>query len=209
MNQAEVDRVKTAEAEEEDTSQLDALDDPVRMYLKQMGQVALLTRQQEVDISQRIEAAENEVRKTIYSLGFAGKEHIALAEKLLAEPPRQRFDRVILEKKVDDRRPSPGIARLVARIHEIDEEVDHKYIVWRDAAPGFIAIGPRRRSNARIKNYRPYFPNFAANTRSRGNGAGRGKHPRQAAIQPHALAEVEAQRESSAQQHLVEAERRS
>jgi hypothetical protein len=74
------------EAEEEDTSRLDALDDPVRMYLKQMGQVALLTREQEVEISKRIEAAENEIRKIIYSLGFAGKEHIALAEKLAGRP---------------------------------------------------------------------------------------------------------------------------
>ena len=48
-------------AEEEDTARLDALDDPVRMYLKQMGQVALLTREQEVEISKRIEAAEAEV----------------------------------------------------------------------------------------------------------------------------------------------------
>src|ERR1700690_2436477 len=32
-NQAEVDRVKTAEVEEEEAGQLDALDDPVRMYL--------------------------------------------------------------------------------------------------------------------------------------------------------------------------------
>src|SRR5215831_17186288 len=103
VDQAEVDRVKSVESEEEDNHRLDALDDPVRMYLKQMGQVALLTRQQEVEISKRIEAAENEVRKIIYSLGFAGKEHIALAEKLLAEPPRERFDRVILDKKVDNR----------------------------------------------------------------------------------------------------------
>ena len=103
VDQAEVDRVKTPEAEEEETTRLDILDDPVRMYLKQMGQVALLTREQEVEISKRIEAAENEVRKIIYSLGFAGKEHIALAEKLLVEPPRERFDRVILDKKVDNR----------------------------------------------------------------------------------------------------------
>ena len=44
IDQAEVDHVKKPEAEEEDTARLDILDDPVRMYLKQMGQVALLTR---------------------------------------------------------------------------------------------------------------------------------------------------------------------
>ena len=34
------------------------LDDPVRMYLRQMGQVPLLSREQEVEISKRIEKAE-------------------------------------------------------------------------------------------------------------------------------------------------------
>src|SRR6266852_5683639 len=67
VDQAEVDRVKQAEPEEEeDKSRLDILDDPVRMYLKQMGQVPLLTREQEVEISKRIEDAENEVKKIIY-----------------------------------------------------------------------------------------------------------------------------------------------
>ncbi|OYV00906.1 MAG: RNA polymerase subunit sigma, partial [Verrucomicrobiales bacterium VVV1] len=51
-------RQEEAEEEESRTSQNDILDDPVRMYLKQMGQVPLLTREQEVEISKRIENAE-------------------------------------------------------------------------------------------------------------------------------------------------------
>ena len=58
VDQAEVDRVKQPEPDEdEDKVRLDILDDPVRMYLKQMGQVPLLTREQEVEISKRIEDA--------------------------------------------------------------------------------------------------------------------------------------------------------
>src|SRR6201990_2680340 len=44
-------RQEEAEEEESRSSQNDILDDPVRMYLKQMGQVPLLTREQEVEIS--------------------------------------------------------------------------------------------------------------------------------------------------------------
>ena len=74
------------------------------MYLKQMGQVALLTREQEVEISKRIEAAELEVTKNhLQSPVLRAREHVALAEKLLSEPPQAFFDRVILEKKVDGR----------------------------------------------------------------------------------------------------------
>ena len=87
------------DASDEDDDKLkadqDILDDPVRMYLKQMGQVPLLDRDQEVDISKRIEDAENQVKDIIYNMGFSAKEHVTLAEKLVAEVPRERFDRVV------------------------------------------------------------------------------------------------------------------
>src|SRR2546429_7144896 len=54
----------------------------------------------EVEISKRIESAENEIKEIIYGLGFAGKEHIALAEKLISEPPKERFDRRSEERRV-------------------------------------------------------------------------------------------------------------
>jgi RNA polymerase primary sigma factor len=129
VDQSEVDRVKQPEVEEEDEkARLDILDDPVRMYLKQMGQVPLLTREQEVEISKRIEDAENEVKRIIHSFGFAGKEHIALAEKLVAEPPKERFDRVIIDKKIDSRDLHLKVLRkLVKDVRGLDQEVDDKY----------------------------------------------------------------------------------
>src|ERR1035437_1532280 len=60
VDQAEVDRVQQPEPDAEDEkARLDILDDPVRMYFKQMGQVPLLTREQKVRISKRIEDAGN------------------------------------------------------------------------------------------------------------------------------------------------------
>ena len=67
IDASEVDRYKQTAAgteeelsdEEKTDAKLDILDDPVRMYLKQMGQVPLLTREQEVEISKRIEDAES------------------------------------------------------------------------------------------------------------------------------------------------------
>jgi RNA polymerase primary sigma factor len=129
VDQAEVDRVKQPEPEEEeDKSRLDILDDPVRMYLKQMGQVPLLTREQEVEISKRIETAENELKRIIYSFGFAGKEHIALAEKLISEPPKERFDRVIVDKKIESRDEHlKELRKLVKVVRALDQQVDDKY----------------------------------------------------------------------------------
>jgi len=134
VDQAEVDNVsplRRGEVEKDikEKNRLDILDDPVRMYLKQMGQVPLLTREQEVEISKRIEEAENEVKRIIYAFGFTGKEHIALAEKLISEPPKERFDRVIVDKKIESReRHLKSLRRLVKDVRAIDRKVDEKYL---------------------------------------------------------------------------------
>jgi RNA polymerase primary sigma factor len=209
VDQAEVDHVKTPESEEEDTSRFDVFDDPVRMYLKQMGAVPLLTREQEVEISKRIEAAEEEIRKIIYSLGFAGKEHIALAEKLLAEPPRERFDRVVLDKKVDNRDTHLRTLRqLISRAHKMDQEVDAHYNQWR-AAHSKNKRGNEfdefKRLDAKLQASFPKFC-FKQKVVEEMVLVAENIHDK-LQYSLRALADAEAQRESSAQQHLVEAER--
>ena len=111
----------------------DILDDPVRMYLKQMGQVPLLDRDQEVDISKRIEDAENQVKDIIYNMGFTAKEHVTLAEKLVAEVPRERFDRVVqLQDKMATMALPPG--GIVEDESSFDRMVqDRKLVESRDS----------------------------------------------------------------------------
>jgi RNA polymerase primary sigma factor len=73
LQSMEIDIIKQDDVEEyqarmekeqadKQNSRSDVLDDPVRMYLKQMGQVPLLTREQEVEISMRIEEAVQRMR---------------------------------------------------------------------------------------------------------------------------------------------------
>jgi RNA polymerase primary sigma factor len=80
---------------------LDIFDDPIRMYLHQMGQVPLLTREQEVEICKRIETAEVTVRTLFDELGVAADMYLGTAERL--ENGKDRFDRVIEDKFVDSR----------------------------------------------------------------------------------------------------------
>ncbi|MGO8766909.1 MAG: RNA polymerase sigma factor RpoD [Limisphaerales bacterium] len=209
VDQAEIDRIKPADADDDDTTQLDSLDDPVRMYLKQMGQVPLLTREQEVEISKRIEAAENEVRKIIYSLGFAGKEHIALAEKLITDPPRERFDRVVLDKKVDSRNSHVAVLiRLLSRARKLDQDVDHAYNTWR-ASTGkdqpHRAWPVFKRADQKLQ---ALFPKFCFKHKVIEEMVLVAENIHDKLLYSlRALADAEAQRESSAQQHLVEAEK--
>ena len=148
MDHAEVERAKQPEEpEEEEDSRLEVLDDPVRMYMNQMGKVPLLTREQEVEICKRIEEAEFEMKRLVYSLGFTAKEHIAIAEKLLSEPPKERFDRVVVDKKVANREGHlRELRKLIKKVRALDAKVDEKYIAWQKAA----AQGPQREAPARV-----------------------------------------------------------
>ncbi|HUZ06836.1 MAG TPA: RNA polymerase sigma factor RpoD [Candidatus Paceibacterota bacterium] len=142
MDQAEAertDRSKLAEQpqqeEADEDSRLEILDDPVRMYMNQMGKVPLLTREQEVEICKKIEEAEVAMKSIIYGLGFTAKEHIAIAEKLLSEPPKERFDRVIVDKKVANRDGHlRELRKLIKKMHAFDQSVDAKYLNWQKAA---------------------------------------------------------------------------
>ena len=136
VDRSEVNRLKQQpEPEEEEDARLDFLDDPVRMYMNQMGKVPLLTREQEVEICKRIEDAELAMKHVLYSFGFCAKEHIALAEKLLSEPPKERFDRAVVDKKIPSRdRHLKDLRSLIKKVRLLDQRVDVKYAAWQKAS---------------------------------------------------------------------------
>ena len=135
MDQAEAERAERTkqpenqQEEPDDDARLEILDDPVRMYMNQMGNVPLLTREQEVEICKKIEEAELAMKTIIYNLGFTAKEHIAISEKLLSEPPKERFDRVIVDKKIANREGHlRDLRKLIKKVHALDQKVaDEKY----------------------------------------------------------------------------------
>jgi RNA polymerase primary sigma factor len=56
--------------------------DPVRVYLREMGQVSLLTREGEVEIAMRIEAGEHDQERAVLGTPFGVRELLELAEQL-------------------------------------------------------------------------------------------------------------------------------
>ncbi len=71
------------------------MDDPVRMYLRQMGQIPLLTRQEEIAIAKKIEDCEAELKRAVYDTKAARYEVLELARKIVA-------DEVNLESIIDE-----------------------------------------------------------------------------------------------------------
>jgi len=83
------------------TTPTDAPYDPFNVYLKQMGHKPLLTREQEVEISKRIETAELHAQDVLFSCWLTLPYQLDLGRKLLRK--EERFDKVVIDKKVDSR----------------------------------------------------------------------------------------------------------
>lgn len=106
LNQSEVERQKERKKEAKELENLPkraegAPDDPVRMYLKEMGSVPLLSREEEVEISKRIEKAQLQIEKIILRFRCSTQEAISIGIHILNG--KERFDKIITEKEVSDK----------------------------------------------------------------------------------------------------------
>jgi RNA polymerase primary sigma factor len=164
IEQSDIDTDKAPRKEEEKADKddkadgrLDILDDPVRMYLKQMGQVPLLTREQEVEISKRIEDAETQVQDIVYRMGFVARAHLDLAQKLLDQ--RERFDRVIMDKKIESReRYMKALPRLCATIKAQAQKIDRVFAQFaRLKKPSAAQVKAFEKTLAGIRTHYPKF----------------------------------------------------
>ena len=80
---------KSLEKDEDEADELDIeafgkATDPVRMYLREMGSVSLLTREGEVEIAKRIESGNREVLSVVLNCPMAVKEVINLGGAIKA-----------------------------------------------------------------------------------------------------------------------------
>ncbi len=100
--------------------------DPVRVYLREMGQVSLLTREGEVEIAMRIEAGEHAQERAILGTAFGIREVMAIAEQL----KKNKIELKALLDGLDDPEPEQTPAerrrdffQKVKKIKRLDGEV--------------------------------------------------------------------------------------
>jgi len=101
-------------------SRLERADDPVRMYLREMGRVPLLTKDQEVAIAKRIEEAEFELMDVLLSTTYTYKEVQMLAARVLAGRLNVTQITEIEDTKMQDKlvRRLPEIVELLIKYQE-------------------------------------------------------------------------------------------
>ena len=123
------------------------VDDPVRMYLRQMGQVPLLTREQEVKISMRIEEAEKHTRDLIHRFTVAPAVYAEMMERL--QTALERFDRVISDK--NDTSREEYFALLPKRLQQLKKNSERIAAAYRQMR--LVKQSKASRAKA-VKDYR-------------------------------------------------------
>ncbi len=116
-----------AEIEEVASGSSVAIDDPVRMYLMQMGEIPLLTRAEELTAARRIEKTRTLFRHNMLASDFVLQGAVLLLEKV--RDGALRLDRTIevsvtntQEKKRILRRLGPNLATLVKLLQQNQQD---------------------------------------------------------------------------------------
>jgi RNA polymerase primary sigma factor len=110
-------------SKEEKAELRSASTDPVKLYLKRMGSVALLTREGEVEIAKEIEEGEREIIMSSLSSTHALKEIIKLKEKVLSQENQSEYVKDLV-RGLDDDSPLQEIKDTQDRIFEVCDRID-------------------------------------------------------------------------------------
>lgn len=142
VEEALEEKKEAPEPEKEEVSKFVQVDDPVKMYLRQMGQIPLLTRKEEIEIAERIKEAEEKFRDAVYAVRLCKYKAIEVAEKLLAKEinPEEfinidsRLKGARLKKRLTRLVPELRTARNQATIARLMKEMNLAMSVVEDAA---------------------------------------------------------------------------
>lgn len=128
--------------------------DPVRVYLRKMGNIALLSREREVEIAMRIEAGVNEVLEAVLSSPLAVKEILQLGE-LLREEKISVTD-IIGDSEEEEGEPDgAAVERVLSSINKI-KNLERKAETLLEGRPGADAAQRQKldKKLAELRNQR-------------------------------------------------------
>lgn len=102
--------------------------DPVRMYLREMGQVSLLTREGEVEIAKRIEEGEGLINQVVLRTPIALEEVLALGDEL----SEGNIGITDLTKDYDEEEGAAAEERQYRRVLDIITEIREKSVLLEE-----------------------------------------------------------------------------
>ena len=128
---------------------LDKTNDPVRMYLREMGTVPLLTREGEVEIAKRIERGQLNVLKALSRSAIVVRELLALRAQLRNEERSVKEVVVFNDDDLTDDRIGERLREVIAQVDEVERL--NKRLIQLKAKLASIPRSKRPRDHRRYR----------------------------------------------------------
>ena len=108
------------------------IDDPVRMYLTQMGEIPLLTREQEINLAKKIEITRKRFRRKVLECDYALRQVVDVLKKVNdGELP---FDRTVKVSVTENLEKDQILGRMPHNLTTLDHLMERNDRDFRDAS---------------------------------------------------------------------------
>ena len=133
------------------------VNDPVKMYLREMGMVSLLTREGEVEIAKRIEAGERNIIDALLECTLSVREILALGQAV--EEGRVRIREVVSDLDEEDgldaeEKRRDEFLELIGKVRRLDKKNTRDYEKLNSRNSGLKADQRKKMREALKKNRR-------------------------------------------------------
>ncbi len=128
------------------------IDDPVRMYLTQMGEIPLLTREEEISLAKKIELTRMAFRRKVLENDFCMQTAVDLLQQV--SDGRLPFDRTMKISTTESMAKAAITQRLPANLETVRRLIELNQADWRMLREGRPAAALRKEVRERMNQRR-------------------------------------------------------
>ncbi len=128
------------------------IDDPVRMYLTQMGEIPLLTRDQEINLAKKIELTRMAFRQKVLESDFCSAQAVQILRQV--EDGSLPFDRTMKISTSEHSAKTTIIERLPGNLETVEKLLELNQSDWNKMHEGRVSAAVRRGARERIHRRR-------------------------------------------------------
>lgn len=133
-------------------SKSEAIDDPVRMYLMQMGEIPLLTRDEEVTSAKEIERTRTNFRNSMIATDFILQASVVALEKV--RDGELRLDRTIEVSVTNTAEKKRIMSRIVPNVETLRKMLVLNHVDFRTSIKKSNSLKERQRAWSRLQRRR-------------------------------------------------------